>query len=113
MEIELNKIYDYFDDGKINESRRLPVKITHITPFNEVNKDTLSEWLQEVKECPWLYAKETDYFLFGELKIAEESLGDGIFERVVFVRTLNHGWFSLGYWAGRLDIDGKLKESLN
>lgn len=107
MQIELNKIYDYFDDGKINESRRLPVKITNITAFNEINEYTLNEWLQEVKECDWLYSKETDYFLFGELQITE-----GSFERVIFVRTINHGWFSLGFWAGRLDIDGKLKESL-
>lgn len=112
MKIELDKTYDYFDDGKINESRRLPVKITHITSFNQVDKDTLNEWLQEVKECPWLYAKETDYFLFGELQ-TKDFFKDSVCERVVFVRTINHGWFSLGFWGGRLDIDGKLKESLN
>jgi hypothetical protein len=113
MEIELGKTYDYFDDGKINESRRLPVKITNITPFKEIDKDTLNEWQKEVEQCDWLYAKETDYFVFGELKIAEDSLGHESFERAVFVRTINNGWFSLGFWAGRLDVDGKLKESLD
>ncbi len=108
MKVELNKKYDYFDDGKIRESRRLPVVISSIIPFDEVNKDTLIEWKREVEKCDWLYSKETDYFLFGELEISEE-----IYERVVFVRTLNNGWFSLGFLAGRLDIDGKLRETLN
>lgn len=112
MEIELGKTYDYFDDGKINESRRLPVIITNITPFKDIDKDTLNEWQKEVEQCDFLYAKETDYFIFGELQ-TKDFFKEPVCERVVFVRTINHGWFSLGFWAGRLDIDGKLKESLN
>lgn len=29
-----------------------------------------------------------------------------------FVRTINHCWFSLGFWGGRLDIDGTLNKKI-
>ena len=41
LKVELNKTYDYFDDGKIRESRRLPVTIREIIPFSEIDSETL------------------------------------------------------------------------
>ena len=108
MEIEIGKTYDYFDDGKIRESRRMSVKITEIIPFDEIDSATLSKWEEETEYCNWLYAKNTDYFIMGELKISDSKI-----EKIVFVRTLNDGWFSLGWWAGRLDVDGSLVKLLN
>ncbi len=108
MKIEIGKTYNCFHDGKIRESRRRSVIITDIIHFDKINEETLLLWKEEVKDCHWLYAKETDYFVFGELKDVEEND-----EAVIFVRTTNNGWFSLGFWAGRLDIDGKLRETLN
>jgi hypothetical protein len=107
MEIELNKTYDYFDDGKINESRRMLVKITEIIPFDEIDADTLLKWEEEIENCDWLYAKKTDYFIKGELELSNSNI-----EKIVFVRTINNGWFSLGWWAGRLDFDGSLAKLL-
>jgi hypothetical protein len=98
----LGNTYNYFDDGKIRESRKLPVLITEIIHFNEIDEKTLSYWKEEVYEIDWLYAKETDYFIKGFL-----NLGDRI-EEIIFVRTIDNGWFSLGWWAGQLDIDGSL-----
>jgi hypothetical protein len=110
MEIELNKTYNCFDDGKIRESRRIEVIITKIIPFDEIDSETLEFWKEEVEECDWLYAKETDYFVKADLKVSENEI-----KKIIFVRTINNndGWFSLGYWGGRLDVDGKLTESLN
>lgn len=110
MEIELNKTYDYFDDGKIKESRRMEVVITEIIPFDKIDSETLELWEEEVSECDWLYAKETDCFVKADLKVSDDKI-----EKIIFVRTINNndGWFSLGQWGGRLDIDGKLKESLD
>jgi len=102
---EINKEYDYFDDGKINPSRHDKVTITGIVRFNKIDKKTKRDWQEEVEQCHWLYNKETDYFVKGKLK--------GTKENVIFVRTLDKGWFSLGWWAGRLDIDGSLIEILN
>jgi hypothetical protein len=105
MEIpEINKIYNYFDDGKISVSRREPVKITAIIPFNEIDSEILDIWKDEIHDCPWLYNETTDYFCKGHLL---ESQVD-----VTFVRTKNNGWFSLGWFAGRLDIDGSLNKTI-
>ena len=68
MEIELNKTYNLFDDDKIRESRRSSIIITEIIPFNEISKELLLVWKEEVINCYWLYAKKTDFFLKGHFK---------------------------------------------
>jgi len=102
---EINKEYDYFDDGKINPSRHDKVTITELVRFNKIDKEIKANWQEEVEQCHWLYNKETDYFVKGRLKETKED--------VIFVRTLDNGWFSLGWWAGRLDTDGSLIARLN
>ena len=54
----------------------------------------------EQKEAPWLYAEETDYIVKG--------VSPRILETQYFVRTVDGGWFSLGWWGSRLDIDESL-----
>ena len=90
----IGQTYNYFDEGKIKPSRKLDVVITNIIPFLEIDEINLYDWDQEVRECDWLYANT---------------------EVIIFVRTVNnnHGWFSLGLWAGRLDVDESLNNSLN
>ena len=108
MEIpQINKTYNYFDDGKIWESRRLPVVIREIIPFEKIDSKTLSIWKDEVENCDWLYAKSTDFFIKGMLELSDDSKVE-----IIFVRTIDNrdGWFSLGWWAGRLDVDGSLEE---
>ena len=108
--VELNKVYNYFDDGKINKSRRLFVTITDIIPFDKIDKQILSLWKKDVENCYWLYAKTTDFFIKGNLQISKNNI-----QEVFFVRTINDnncGWFSIGCWAGRLDVDGSLINSL-
>ena len=106
----LGQTYNYFDDGKIKPSRRMEVVITEIIPFNEIDEETLNDWKQEVEDCDWLYAKETDFFVKADLKVSDDKT-----EKIIFVRTINNndGWFSLGWWGGRLDIDGSLNALLN
>ena len=41
------------------------------------------------------------------------AIGDNETEVIYFVRTKDEGWFSLGWWAGRLDFDGSLTKKLN
>lgn len=106
----LGRIYHYFDDGKIRPSRRLRTVITKIIPFSEIDSETLAFWKDEVETCYFLYAEETDHFIFADLKVSNDRI-----EKIIFVRTINNnfGWFSLGMWGGRLDIDGSLNELLN
>jgi hypothetical protein len=107
MEIpKINKTYNCFDDGKISNSRLYTVDITEVIPFKEIDNDTFELWKIEVKDCPYLYATKTDYFV---KYINGEDGKPGI-----FVRTLDKGWFGIGsLWnAGRLDVDGSLNEML-
>lgn len=100
---EVGKEYHAFDDGKIKPSRHSIVKITEVVPFAAVNhKAFLEEWQQQVEDCYWLYAKETDCFVKAEWDD----------ETSYFVRTLDGGWFSLGFWGSRLDVDGSLYEKM-
>lgn len=104
MNIKIGDIYDYYDDGKIRESRRSEVKITSIVEFKDIDLETLELWKEEVEECYWLYSKQTDYFIKADLL-------DGENQEVTFARSLNNGWFSLGFWAGRLDTTNQLKNN--
>lgn len=105
---EINKTYTYFDDGKIGLSRMLKVYITEIIPFDKIDADTLMQWREEVAMCHWLYNTVTDYFIKGVL-----DTGGNTSSEVVFVRTKQNTWFSLGYWGGDLDVDGSLEAILN
>lgn len=104
---EKGKTYYYFDDGKVTISRRDEVIITDVIPFNDIDEETLFEWREQIYESNHLFAKETDFFVKGTLKDVKEDL--------IFVRTLNNGWFSFNnyMWDGRLDIDGSINARLN
>ena len=103
---EVGKEYHAFDDGKIRPSRLEHVKIVEVIPFKECwDFALLSSWNTEVAECDWLYAKETDYFVKAYCK--EPNTG-----AQWFVRTVDGGWFSLGFWGSRLDVDGSLYEKM-
>jgi len=101
---ELNKEYDYFDDGKIRQNRHYRVKITAVIKYEDIDVDTKSNWNDDVSSCDWLYNTDTDYFIKGIIEDINENL--------VFVRTIDGGWFSLGWWSGRLDVDGSLMSRL-
>ena len=96
MDIIVGEHYDYFDDGKIRESRRSDCTLLEKIPFTDIDKDTLSLWQEEVETCHWLYSKETDFFIKAIINFEYEP------ETVYFVRTKDGGWFSLGFWGGRL-----------
>lgn len=102
---EVGKEYHTFDDGKINFGRHFISRVTEVVPFAEVNNEVLlEEWRQEVMDYYWLYAPETDYFIKAEAENEEEPS--------YFVRTTDGGWFSLGWFGSRLDIDGSLYSSM-
>lgn len=101
---KVNEVYNYFDDGKIRESRLEQVEIKEIIPFSEIDKEILKLWKRELKQCHWLYNLTTDYFIKSFLKETKVI--------IYFVRCKKNGWFSLGWYGGRLDIDGELYKQL-
>lgn len=125
----------FFDDGKIRPSRMYDAKVTHIIDrnkaksydlyFSDKSKINLYKfWEQEVNShinCenfqvlpykvgdPWLYARDTDFFVFCDIPEYSEL-------SVIFVRDVSGGWFSLGYPysadGGVLDVTNALYENM-
>ena len=104
---KVGETYNYFDDGKISKYRLYTTKILEIIKYDDIDKDTLDLFKEEAGCCYWLYAYETDYFIKAELDVEEETK-----EEIFFVRTKGGEWFSLGFWAGLLDIDGGIYENM-
>lgn len=97
---EVGKKYHIFDDGKIRPSRHSITTIAEAIPFAEFkDEEILEAWQIEVEECYWLFATETDYFIRGTFDKDDDMW---------FVRTVDGGWFSLGWFGSRLDIDSSL-----
>lgn len=102
---EVGKTYNCFDDGKMSYSRLYTVDVVRVIPFDECSDEEKYEWEEKSSECNWLFASKTDYLVFTE----NGEAGDAI-----FARTIDGGWFSLGWFmnSGRLDIDGALTKWL-
>jgi len=94
---KVGQTYTCYDDGKITESRRFEVTIEKVVTPDKVDKEILDQWKADKKECDWLYADKTDYFIFSEPFEDEEQQ--------VFVRTVYGKWFSLGFWASLLIVE--------
>lgn len=96
---EVGKDYHTFDDGKVRPSRHSIATIVEVIPFDKcTDKALLEMWRDGVETCYWLFSTKTDYFV--KAKYDDETS--------YFVRTVDGGWFSLGFFASRLDIDGNL-----
>lgn len=98
---EVGKEYNCFDDGKINKSRLYTVIVKEIIKVKNVDPDILEMWEEEVEQCDWLYAEETDYFI---------KTDNGDENPEYFVRTVEGEWFSIGGFlnSGLLDVDGEM-----
>ena len=102
---EVGKEYHIFDDGKVNPTRHSIAKVLEIIPFNECEDTELIElWYKEVADCYWLYETVTDYFV--RAKWGQDT------DPMYFVRTKDGGWFSMGWFGSRLDVDGSLYEKM-
>ena len=100
--------FHFFDDGKTSPSRHFVVEINKVIAFDQLHSEELIKEINtEQKECKWIYNQLTDYVLCGKLL-------DTDIEPIWFIRDIYGGWFSIGFWAGRLDIDGfKFKEIID
>lgn len=125
---EVGKDYHFFDDGKISHSRHYIATIKRLITKEEAKsiifelteyfndddyydyKSSLYDiWQGEIEEYDWIIAKDTDYIVEASIPEYDDNL-------IYFVRTKDGGWFSMNiqsdWQGGRLDIDGKLYESL-
>ena len=102
---EVGKRYHFFEDGKSGPSRHFIIEITNIVPFEDITDgELLDAYDAEVEECDFLYAPETDYFIYGRKVLEDNTLDE---EDFIFIRTDYGGWFSFGHLFddGLLDVD--------
>lgn len=102
---EVGKRYHFFEDGKSGPSRHFIIEITNIVPFEDITDgELLDAYDAEVEECDFLYAPETDYFIYGRKVLEDNTLDE---EDFIFIRTDYGGWFSFGHLLddGLLDVD--------
>ena len=70
---ELGKRYHFFEDGKSGPGRHYIVEITKIIPFEAVTDgELLDTYNVEVEEADFLYAPETDYFVYGKKVLSDK-----------------------------------------
>ena len=103
---ELGKRYHFFEDGKSGPSRHYIIEITNIIPFEEmIDEELLDTYDTEVEEGDFLYAPETDYFVYGRKVLSDNTLDTE--DEFIFIRTNYGGWFSFGHWFedGQLDVN--------
>ena len=122
---EVGEKLHFFDDGKSGDSRHYFAIVTHVlTPeqarrvytdsrtFCELNDiEKLEKGLTlldihdcEVKNCDWIYAPETDYFIGCAIPEFDDHI-------LWFVRTKDGYWFSMNiqscWQGGFLDVTGE------
>lgn len=103
-----NKKYSYFDDGKIRSSRHSYMKILDVIPFKEASYEMNKFWEGMKKETPWIFAKETDYFIIGyELPDKGEHMWQTIYT-TLFVRDIDGGWYGFRTESPSTDYTGRL-----
>ncbi len=123
---KIGEYYHFFDDDKTSPNRHYICKIEKIIPFEEGKNIILNTprgetfkdgkfesyfidmslediWKDEIKQCNWVYDKETDYFIEASCPVYDKN-------NLWFARSKEGGWFSMDvqcYWqAGKLDVDG-------
>lgn len=106
---EVGKKYHCFDDGKISFSRHFIIQVDEVLghmAFKKKYPKEFERYVEEVKQCYWLYSTHSDKFIItynGE----NDELG-------VYVRTKQGGWFGIGpYWnSATLDVTGEIWNNL-
>ena len=122
---EVGKYYHFWDDGKVSNSRHYICKCERIITPEEakniivkvpewdyrnnttefVDISLYNHWLQEKRNCKWIYRDETDYFVEASCPTYDDN-------NLWFVRTKEGGWFSMNiqssWQSGYLDIDEEI-----
>ena len=112
----VGEYYHFFDDGKTRPSRHHICRVERIIPIDEAKNTIVSGvtdyneslwdcWIEEKKECDFLYAEDTDYIIEISCPTYDENM-------LYAARTKDGGWFTMNvqwWWqSGRLDVDGSI-----
>lgn len=109
-ELEVGKIYNVFDDGKIHYSRLDKWEILEAIDLdneNNLDDEVLAELRKEISNCYWLYSPEQKIIYRAKMIDSNNDY------YCYFLRTQQGGWFgALSWFDGELDYDGSLLKSL-
>ena len=95
---EIEKIYKFYDDGKITYSRQYRYKIINVIPYDNVSDKIKEQYKTLVNYYNWIFSSHTDYFITGKAE-------DDIIKDQVFMRTLKGDWFSNAISLNTKDFD--------
>ena len=120
--VEIGKFYHFWDDGKSSTSRHYLCKCVDILTIEQAEQTLISSyywshndgdvvvlslkeiWEMNKKECDWLYADETPYFVVISCPKYDDKL-------LYFAKTKDGRWFSMNvetWWqSGLLDVGEK------
>jgi len=107
----VGKEYNYFDDGKVKDTRLCRCVIRAVQPFKHIKKkypEIYAQWCRAFTEkFNQLFDDSTDYFVF--------AYDEDNSAQLIFVRTVGGGWFSFNNntYNGLLDVDGTYLEMMN
>lgn len=102
----LGEKFHFFDAGRKNANRHFVVEITKVIQWRCIAAKNLRKpIIQEREKYPELFAENPDYICQGKI------LGLPL-DPVWFTRTIDGGWYSIGFWSGVLDIDGTVFDSI-
>lgn len=124
LNIRIGDILNHYDDGKIRNSRKYKVLITDIVKYDENREEMLREIYERMLCSEYEYLDRTfttPYFIKGLLYVSDTHI-----EPIVYVleeeydeinEQTYYKWCNLDtgnnwFTNGRLDIDGKLTESI-
>ena len=109
-ELEVGKIYNVFDDGKISYSRLIQWEILEAIDLDNENTlpdEILSQLGEEIKSCYWLYSPEQTIIYRAKMIDSTQDY------YCYFLRTKQGGWFgALSWFDGEVDYDNKLSKML-
>lgn len=110
---EKYKVYNCYDDGKVNQGRKYKVLVTDIIPIKECNSYLKDLCNKAILENDDLYKSDQQYVIVGV------SYEQDIPTIEIFLETFGNSWFGIGDWnqeeqrfnslwnSGLLDIENK------
>ena len=110
--IKIGKNYSLFDNGVVSSSRHYNVTVLEIIPFDkmkEYSQEIFKLWEEEKEGHP--YNISTDFFIKTTCEELED-VGLEDFKHIYFVEGKNNTVWSLGEYAGVLDVDGDLTKQI-
>lgn len=100
-----NKVYNFYDDGKIRKGRMYKAYVKKIIPFNKADIHLKIHLVNNSLRYDWIWNGCTDYFIGCYIPKYDDNI-------IWFARNMEGNWFSMdiqsNWQGGLLDVNRKL-----